>query len=217
MKEYTITANETYREDKESDIAQIKSCFSNQWDWSFTGAVTDKRWAVLVNPLISFINCDYYEEGHNSYLALRVYIYVVANDLFEQMIGDKYLQEDYWKHLSEVILMMYQTARLFSDCGKNILIDGILVEIPELKLHYEQVKEIFKGYPLDIVEVYCPLEICRKRNIERGDRTEDQSDWQDKVMAENIEYRCSVNTSLNTPDECADFIISTLITPDHSS
>lgn len=86
------------------------------------------------------------------------FFYVVANDLFEQMIGDKYLQEDYWKYLSEVIMMMYHTARLFSDLGKNILIDGILVEQPELKPHYEKVKDIFKGYPLDIIEVFCPLE-----------------------------------------------------------
>jgi len=138
------------------------------------------------------------------------FFYVVANDLFEQMIGDAYLQEDYWKYLSDVIVMMYRTARLFSDYGKNVLIDGILVERPELKPHYEKVKEIFKGYPLDIVEVYCPLEICRQRNIERGDRTEDQSDWQNKMMAEHIQYSCSVNTNLNTPDECADMIITTL-------
>src|SRR5690606_33019252 len=121
---------------------------------------------------------------------------------------DKHLQEDYWKHLSEVIIMMYQVARVFSDSGKNILIDGILVERPELKPHNDKVKEIFKGYPLEIVEVYCPLEICRQRNIERGDRREDQSDWQSKIMAENINYSCSVNTSLNTPEECAEIIIN---------
>ncbi|GIO51966.1 phosphotransferase-like protein [Paenibacillus cineris] len=135
------------------------------------------------------------------------FFYVVANDLFEQMIGDKHLHEDYWKYLSEVIIMMYHTARLFSDSGKNILIDGILVERPELVPHYDKVKGIFMGYPLQIVEVYCPLDICRKRNIERGDRSEDQSVWQSELMAKNIQYSCSVNTSLNTPEECAEIII----------
>ena len=137
------------------------------------------------------------------------FFYVVANDLFEQMVGDKHLQEDYWKHLSEVIIMMYQIARTFSDSGKNILIDGILVERPELKPHYDKVKDIFDGYPLEIVEVYCPLDICRERNIERGDRTEDQSEMQSRIMAENINYSCSVDTSLNTPEECAEIIIKT--------
>ena len=140
----------------------------------------------------------------------EVFYYVVANDLFEQMIGDTYLQEDYWKYLSDVIWMMYRTARLFSDCGKNVLIDGILVERPELKPHYEQVEEIFKGYPLYIVEVYCPLEICRQRNLERGDRSVDQSDWQHEIMAEHIPYLCSVDTSVNTPDQCAAKILESL-------
>lgn len=35
-----------------------------------------------------------------------VYFYVVANDLFQQMIGDRFLRDDYWKHLSEVIILM---------------------------------------------------------------------------------------------------------------
>ena len=54
------------------------------------------------------------------------YFYVVTNDLFEQMIGDRFLQEDYWQHLSRVILLMYHTAKLFSDMGHDVLIDGIL-------------------------------------------------------------------------------------------
>ncbi len=138
------------------------------------------------------------------------FFYVVANDLFEQMIGERFLKEDYWRYLSEVIIMMYQTAKVFSDNGKNVLIDGIFVERPELKPHYEKVKDLFNEYPFEIVEVYCPLDICRKRNIERGDRAEDQSEWQSKIMAKNISYSCSVNTSLNTSEECAEIIIKTL-------
>lgn len=138
------------------------------------------------------------------------FFYVVANDLFENTIGDKHLQTDYWKYLSEVIIMMYHTATLFSDNGKNVLIDGILVERPELKPHYDKVKDIFNGYPLEIVEVYCPLDLCRKRNIERGDRREEQSDEQNKIMSQNIRYSCSVDTSLNTAEECAEIIITSL-------
>ena len=60
-----------------------------------------------------------------------IFFYVLANDLFQQMIGDRYLRKDYWKYLSDAIVMMYHTAKLFSDMGKNVLIDGILVEQPE--------------------------------------------------------------------------------------
>ena len=70
------------------------------------------------------------------------------------MVGDNYLRENYWKYLSEVIIMMYHTAKLYSDMGKNVLIDGILVEREEIKPHYHQLLEILKDNPLDIVEVY---------------------------------------------------------------
>ena len=137
-----------------------------------------------------------------------VFFYVVANDLFQEMVGEKFLRKDYWKYLSEVIILMYHTAKQYSDMGKNVLIDGILVERDEIKPHYQQLLEILKDNPLDIVEVYCPLNICRNRNIARGDRYENQSDEQYELMAKNIKYRLRVDTSLHSSSECADMIIN---------
>ena len=34
------------------------------------------------------------------------FFYVVANDLFQEMVGEQYLEENYWKYLSEVIILM---------------------------------------------------------------------------------------------------------------
>ena len=139
-----------------------------------------------------------------------IFFYVVANDLFQEMVGEKYLRENYWKYLSEVIIMMYHTAKLYSDMGKNVLIDGILVERDEISPHYQRLLEILRDNPLDLVEVYCPLDICRKRNIIRGDRYESQSDEQYELLAKNIKYRLRVDTSLYSPSECADIIIKEL-------
>ncbi len=138
------------------------------------------------------------------------FFYVVANDLFEQMVGERFLREDYWKYLSEVIILMYHTAKLYSDLGKNVLIDGILVEREQIAPHYARLQEILKDNPLDIVEVYCPLEICRQRNIARGDRYETQSEEQAALMAEGIRYSMRVDTSQNSPEECAAQIINKL-------
>lgn len=135
------------------------------------------------------------------------FLYVVANDLFQETVGEEYLKEDYWKYLSEAIIMMYRTARMFSDFGKDILIDGIIVERPEITPHYEKIKEIFEGYPLNIVHVDCPLEVCRRRNIERGDRYEKQSEEQAELMAKGIEYCMTVDTSLYSSKECAKQIL----------
>lgn len=143
-----------------------------------------------------------------------VFFYVVANDLFQEMVGEKYLRENYWKYLSEIIIMMYHTAKLYSDMGKNVLIDGILVEREEIKPHYQQLLEILKDNPLDIVEIYCPLDVCRKRNLMRGDRYETQSEEQHELMAKNIAYRLRVDTSLHSAAACADRIIHALFQAD---
>ena len=139
-----------------------------------------------------------------------VFFYVVANDLFQEMIGEDYLKEDYWKYLGEVIIMMYHTAKLFSDMGKNVIIDGILVERDGVAPHYGRMKEILRDNPLDIIEVFCPLEICRQRSINRGDRYETQSDEQAGLMAPGIQYSFRVDTSRLSPDECADAILKAL-------
>lgn len=141
-----------------------------------------------------------------------IFFYAVANDLFQQMVGEKYLRKNYWKHLSDVIIMMYHTAKLFSDHGKNVIIDGMLLEHPEMTPHYDGLKEILKDCPLDIVEVYCPLDICRKRNIERGDRYASQSEEQSILMAKNVAYSMKVDTGIHSPAECADIIIKELFT-----
>lgn len=139
-----------------------------------------------------------------------MFFYVVSNDLFQKMIGVKHLRENYWKNLGEAIILMYHTAKLFSDMGKNVLIDGMLIEIEGITSHYQQMLEIFKNNPFELIEVYCPLELCRKRNIIRGDRYEKQSDEQYELMAKNIKYTFRVDTSLYSSTECADMIVKEL-------
>ena len=139
------------------------------------------------------------------------YFYVVANDLFQEMVGERFLRENYWQHLSRVIILMYHTAKLYSDMGHDVLIDGILVERPEIAPHYQQLMDILQDNPLSIIEVACPLEICRARNIARGDRYENQSAEQAALMAKDIRYAMTVHTDKNTPEECAEAIVRDLM------
>ena len=139
------------------------------------------------------------------------YFYVVANDLFQEMVGERFLRENYWQHLGRVIILMYHTAKLYSDMGHDVLIDGILVERPEIAPHYQQLMDILADNPLSIVEVACPPEICRERNIARGDRYENQSAEQAEIMARDIRYAMTVHTDKNTPEECAEAIVRELM------
>jgi len=145
------------------------------------------------------------------------YFYVVANDLFQEMVGERFLRENYWEHLSRVVLLMYHTARLYADMGHDVLIDGILVEQPEIRPHYRKFMDIMGDSRVDVVEVYCPLDICRERNIARGDRYEAQSQEQHDIMAEGIRYSCRVETHLHTPEECAEQIMQALGMGQHTA
>ena len=74
-------------------------------------------------------------------------------------------------------------------------------------------REILHDNPLDIVEVFCPLDICRQRNIDRGDRYPSQSDEQAALMAKDIAYSMRVDTGRLSPEECADVILKKLSIP----
>ena len=89
-----------------------------------------------------------------------------------------------------------------------MIIDSILVERDGIAPHYERMKEILCDNPLDIVEVFCPLDICRQRNIDRGDRYETQSEEQAELMARDIRYSMRVDTSRFSPAECAEAIMN---------
>ena len=69
--------------------------------------------------------------------------------------------------------------------------------------------EIFRDNPLKVVNVYCPLEICRQRNLLRGDRHGNQSQEQAEIMAKIIRYDLLLDTSFLSPAQCAEKIIST--------
>lgn len=139
-----------------------------------------------------------------------VFFYAMANDMFQQMVGRPHLRADYWKCLGQAIMLMYHTAKLFSDMGNDVLIDGMLIECDGISPHYRRMRAILRDNPLDIVEVHCPLEICRKRNMARDDRYASQSDEQHALMAPDIAYGLRVDTSICTPGECAEIIVKYL-------
>ena len=98
--------------------------------------------------------------------------YHMSFDMFQQMISMKFLNENYWKCLSEAIIATYHTAKILSDMNINVIVDGMLLEMPEFQLnykksHYEIFKSIFSDCPLLLIEVFCPLEECKKRNIHK--------------------------------------------------
>ncbi len=126
------------------------------------------------------------------------------------MVGEKHRLSNYTKYEFEMFINMYHFAKLLSDIGKNVIIDCALFETSEMPNHYQKMKSILQNNPLLTVNVFCPLEICRERNLKRGDRGEFQSDEQDKIMNKNAVLDFVVHTDKNSSEECAKMILDKL-------
>jgi chloramphenicol 3-O-phosphotransferase len=132
--------------------------------------------------------------------------FVLGFDLFEETIPE--WAAEIHAYYANAIIAMYCAARSFSEQGQDVIIDGLVMNISGLEEHYKTLTEIFKGYPLKMVDIHCPLDICKQRNISRGDRNENQSLKQDKIAEKNIEYELSIDTSLHTVKDCADLLLT---------
>lgn len=130
--------------------------------------------------------------------------YYLSDDIFEDNIIDiEYDAPGYWEALAEAVFLMYRTAALFSDHGKTVVLDSMLLEKPAFSPHYDRMLEIFRGHSLKVVDVYCPLEICYLRSHARSDRYENQPLEQSGMMAQNVRYDLHLDTSQLTPAQCA--------------
>jgi len=135
------------------------------------------------------------------------FFYLIGSDILMYMVGEKHRSVNYTKYEYEIFIDMYHIAKLLSDMGKNVIIDCALFETSELPNHYQRMMNILHDNPLLTVNVICPLEICRERNLQRGDRREFQSYEQDKIIDKTITFDFIVNTDKYSSEECAKMIL----------
>ena len=138
------------------------------------------------------------------------FFYLVSTDNLRSMINKKHLTENFFKYEMNLYIDIYHIAKLLSDMGTNVILEGVLFEFHELTNHYQKLCNILKDNPLFTVETVCPLEICRQRNIQRGDRGEFQSAEQDEISDKNSALDFSVRTDIYSPKECAEMILRML-------
>ena len=139
--------------------------------------------------------------------------YHVSNDIFHGMIGSKFWAEDGRKCVAKSIITMYYAVRGMCENGVDVIIDGMLLEMPEYmreygRLNYDIMQSALAGIDVFMVEVFCPLDECRRRNIARGDRGEYQSEEQDAEMNKTVKYDLRVDTSVHSAEECAEQILA---------
>lgn len=130
--------------------------------------------------------------------------FILGFDLFEETIPEwSYTDERYAK----AIIAMYHAAKSFSDQGQDVIIDGLIMNFLGLDHHYSLLKEIFEGYPLIIIDIHCDMDILRQRNIERGDRRENQSEMQSLCVDKDVKYDYHIDSGIHNIKECTDMLI----------
>ena len=60
------------------------------------------------------------------------------------------------------------------------------------------------------MQVTCPFDELRRRNIARGDRRPEQSEQQAKLVDPNARYHIVLDTSARTPEQCAQALLDAL-------
>jgi chloramphenicol 3-O-phosphotransferase len=105
---------------------------------------------------------------------------------------------------------MHHSIATFSQLGLNVIVDTVILDIPQEAGWLPECTQILQGYPALFVGVHCPLHELERREKERGDREIGQAKWQlDKVHTHGL-YDLEVNTYEQTLDECADQILQAL-------
>lgn len=132
--------------------------------------------------------------------------YHVSLDMFEQMANLKYRIKAYYTELNDGVTVMYEAVSSFAKLGKNVILDTVLLNIPEFPNIYERLLETCEGIRIFNIHVVCPLDECEKRTIARGDRRLGLSEWHSERMAD-IPYFFTVDTMSKNPVECASEIL----------
>lgn len=129
-------------------------------------------------------------------------------DKFLWMLPQRYLDQPLWDDVlgradtagevgHQLVLSMHQAIRSMAECGMNLLVDHVLVELPWAR----DCARLFASYNAYLVGINCDLEILENRERNRKDRTLGQARKQfDKVHAHGV-YDLVVDTGIHTVEE----------------
>ena len=133
--------------------------------------------------------------------------WMLSNDIFAATVAEKYLEADWAEAVHESLYFMGKTAKLFSDCGKNVIVDTILRNDRKYDL-FKEYMDLWAGNPVCTVHVTCPLAELRRREKKRRDRDAGTAESQLPALRLSDPYDITVDTSHQTIEQCVETILS---------
>ncbi|MEL7625610.1 MAG: hypothetical protein AAGU15_01970 [Anaerolineaceae bacterium] len=131
-------------------------------------------------------------------------------DKFIWMLPERYLERPLWDEIlglattagqagQTLMTGMHQAIAALSKTGNNVLSDHVLVE----PRWVQECADLFHDLPAYLIGVRCPLDVLLQRERSRKNRTLGQAEAQYHLVHAHCVYDLEVDTSLNTPEECA--------------
>jgi chloramphenicol 3-O phosphotransferase len=138
-------------------------------------------------------------------------------DRFIWMLPKRYLERPLWDDVlgrssqagrmgHRLVRGMHRAILALSKAGSNVIADHVLVEPGWL----EECIHMFGEMQAYLIGVRCPLEVLEQRERARRDRTLGQAKLQYEVVHAHTVYDVEVDTSISSPEECAQQIIERL-------
>lgn len=129
----------------------------------------------------------------------------LANDSFCDMVPETFWDLDQPEAEYQALSLLGKTIKLFSDNGKNVIVDTVMITAQKHDLFKEYI-ELLRNYPLCFVHVTCPVHELQRRERERGDRSIGQAEGQLPMLNPQNSYDITVDTHENSVEWCADKI-----------
>ena len=140
--------------------------------------------------------------------------YHISVDNFINMMDEKKVESNFLARISEAMSIMHHTVKLFSDRGLNVIVDHVLMDIPELAFATTECVNLLHDNPVLFIRVDCDLEELERREKERGDREPGQARGQLDHMHGHQTYDLQINTARQTTDQCTQEIMRMLDRPE---
>jgi chloramphenicol 3-O-phosphotransferase len=138
--------------------------------------------------------------------------YWLANDTFCDMSPARLWDADALETEFQALSLLNHTVKLFSDLGKNTIVDNVLLNTQRKGL-LEECVDLLYGYPVLFVHVTCPVRELQRREKMRGDRSIGQAEGQLGILYPQTTYDITVDTFHDPIDVCADKVIALLDDP----
>lgn len=141
--------------------------------------------------------------------------FIISQDIFRQMWGEKYWEDSPGNIYNMTMSLMYKTIKLFSDEGKNVIVDHLIFSDDFLDSYngdgtLKDAVTVLSDYPVLFVHVICEVEELRRREKARGDREIGHAENQLKYLSPQDNYDLTIDTHTTTTNESIEMIIKAL-------